>query len=98
MSDKHPMFEVVSLTRSYRSRSEDRLDVIDHPLGVVAIVADGAGGTSGSAEAADTAILWTRAYVTRIGDTRGSAQWRELLANVDRQINCENGETTAVVA
>ena len=91
------MFVSATLTQSYRSRGQDRVDVILHPQGLVAVVADGAGGTSGGAEAADTMIMWARAHSTQTKDLRSTAQWGALLEKVDRQINFDNGQTTGVV-
>lgn len=91
------MFDIATITQPYLTRNQDRLAVIEHPAGRVLAIADGAGGTSGGADAADTAILWTRAHVERAADLNSSDQWLELLAYTDRQISCADGETTLVV-
>ena len=63
--------------------------------GVVGIIADGAGGSGGAVEAADTAIMWTKAFLDR-PNVRDDP-WVDLLKRIDQQINLDNGETTAVV-
>ena len=91
------MFDVTKLTRGYRRRCEDRVDVVEHPMGVVLVLADGAGGAGGGAEAADSMLSWARAHVTRVDDIRDPGQWAGLLAKVDQQVSFANGETTGVV-
>ncbi len=49
---------------SYRVRSEDGAEVIEHPHATVIVLADGAGATSGGADAADTVLTWVRGFVT----------------------------------
>src|SRR5689334_7035831 len=66
-------------------------------MGVVLVVADGAGGSGGAAEAADSLLLWTRAHVTASDDIRPASQWIELLTKADRQMSFARGETTAVI-
>ena len=91
------MFQTAQITEAYGTRGQDRVAVIEHPAGIVAVVADGAGGTSGGAEAADTLLLWVRAYADRATDLGDPFQWAALLERVDRQIAAANGQTTAVV-
>lgn len=91
------MFEVARLTRGYRPRCQDRVDVIEHTMGLVLAVADGAGGSGGGAEAADSMLLWVRAHVTGTTDVRPASQWAALLAKVDKQVSFGRGETTGVV-
>ena len=94
----HPArFQLATVTRGYRRRCEDRVDVIEHPMGLVLVVADGAGGSGGGAEAADSMLLWARAHATRVADIRPAAQWADLLAKADQQISVAHGETTSVV-
>jgi len=92
------MFKTVRKIESYQSQCEDRAEVIPHSAGPVIVLADGAGGTTGGAEAADTVVLWVRAYVSRGADVHDAEGWRELLATIDLQINAFGGQTTAVVA
>jgi serine/threonine protein phosphatase PrpC len=90
-------FSVSKITRGYRRRCEDRVDVIPHPAGLVLVCADGAGGSGGGAEAADSILMWVRAHVTQTRDLRPATQWADLLAEADRQISFANGESTGVV-
>lgn len=90
-------FETITRVVFAGRRGDDRAEVIRHPDGLVAVLADGAGGSSGGAEAADTVLLWVRALCSRDVDIRSGATWSDLLAKVDRQLECSNGETTAVV-
>jgi len=90
-------FEVATFSESFGARGQDRVDAVEHPGGRVVILADGAGGTSGGAEAADTVLLWVKSYLTRTTDIRGASQWGELLCKVDRQVSFVKGQTTAVV-
>jgi serine/threonine protein phosphatase PrpC len=91
------MFQVAQLTAAYGRHGQDRVGAIECPIGLVVMLADGAGGTSGGAEAAETFSLWAKAYATRTPDVRGGAQWATLLEQVDRQIAAVNGQTTGVI-
>jgi serine/threonine protein phosphatase PrpC len=91
------MFQTTKITQGYRSRCQDRVDIIDHATGIVLALADGAGGISGGEEAADTMLLWARAHVTQIASLHGGEQWAALLSKVDKQIPFANGETTGVI-
>ena len=94
------MFDTIRILDSYRKRSEDRAEVISHKSGLVIVLADGAGGISGGAEAADTVVMWTKAFVSGNQILNDPAQWAEFLSKLDYQINCGggSGNTTAVVA
>jgi len=91
------MFIVAKYIEASGSRGQDRAQVIEHRDGLIIVLADGAGGTSGGAEAADTVVLWAQAYATRTDDIRPAAQWAELLAKADQQISINNGQTTGVI-
>lgn len=91
------MFEVVTLIESSGPQGQDRVAVIEHSAGKVVVVADGAGGMSGGADAAETLTLWVKAHVTRTAHIQDASQWGELLTRIDRQINFVNGQTTAVI-
>lgn len=92
------MFRTTRILESYRRRSEDRADVVAVPSGVVIVLADGAGGTSGGAEAADTVMMWVKAFAAGAGDIHKPAQWADLLGRIDSQIAMQGGQTTAVIA
>lgn len=92
------MFQTVRILDSYRLRSEDHAEIIQHKAGLVIVVADGAGGMTGGDEAADTIMMWVKAFASRTERLHNPAQWRDLLAKLDFQVSCGNGQTTAVVA
>jgi len=74
------MFEVTTFTEAFGTRAQDRVDVVEHPGGKVIILADGAGGTSGGAEAADTVLLWVKSYLIREGDIREASALQDVVA------------------
>ena len=92
------MFDTAQVTASYRTRTEDRIDVIAHGLGVVLVVADGAGGISGGAKAAEEVTMTVRGHVGNMDDIRDAEQWATLLRRIDRQISDHGGQAAAVVA
>ena len=53
------------------SINEDRADVIEHGAGTVLVVADGAGGIGGGAEAADLVLKCTRERLAEAVDILG---------------------------
>ncbi|MHC4985187.1 MAG: protein phosphatase 2C domain-containing protein [Planctomycetota bacterium] len=80
-------------------RGQDRAEVIETDRGVVVVVADGAGGSGGGKEAADSVVMWAKALVSRGGDLGATATWLDLLTRVDAQLEAAGGgQTTAVVA
>lgn len=81
-------------------RGQDRAEILRTDRGVVVVVADGAGGSGGGKEAADSVVMWAKALVSRTSDLGATATWSELLADVDSQLEASGagGQTTAVVA
>lgn len=79
----------------YSSRLEDRAEVLPVPGAVVIVVADGAGGRAGGAEAADAVIRAVREAVAE-GCRR---PWHLVLRDADTVVlkDPKAGETTAVV-
>ncbi len=78
--------------------SQDVVGQCPHADGVVLVVADGAGGTSGGADAADAVLMWVASAADRREDLGSAATWCELLAGVDHQLDsATGGQTTAVV-
>ncbi|MFH1723899.1 MAG: PP2C family serine/threonine-protein phosphatase [Elusimicrobiota bacterium] len=76
-------FETAEAVEAADKSAQDRVAVFSSGAGVTIAVADGAGGMSGGAEAADAVIAGIgRAAGTLSGD-RG---WAEALARIDRQI------------
>ncbi len=77
--------------------NQDRGAVIDSEVGLVLIVADGAGGQSGGTEAAVMAVEWVRQRVHELADAEACA---DVLRRMDRAISDDRlaGETTCVLA
>ena len=77
-------------------RGEDRAAVIADRTHFLAVVADGAGGTGGGAEAADAVVSLVREHAPA-SDPRRS--WRQLLLDLDCDLagSSHGGQTTAVV-
>lgn len=70
---------------------EDRAAVFEYAEGVVAVVADGAGGMGGGARAAQAVVDAVR----RAGWSPDAGTWVELLTRLDAEVG--PGQTTAVV-
>ena len=81
---------------SYRPAGEDRAAVFPTPFGALAVVADGVGGRSGGAAAAD-AVVGAARRLAEAGRAGDPADW---LRDLDRRLVVSGavGETTAVVA
>ncbi|MCC7000051.1 MAG: hypothetical protein IT370_35960 [Deltaproteobacteria bacterium] len=85
---------------SPRESSEDRHLVMQVGDAWVIAVADGTGGISGGARAADLVIAGVRDSATQPGlDVASASAWTGLLLELDRSISAEAraGETTGVV-
>jgi len=85
--------------KSYRVHTEDRADVFECPVGTVAVVADGVGGRSGGAAAADVVISRIRAHMLSLASVRTS-DLTALLRRIDNDLleDQHAGQTTAVFA
>jgi len=92
------MISFHTYTEPWQRTCQDRALVLPHPQGIVAILADGAGGSGNGAAAADTVLMWARSCVERTANLRNPAQWTEFLTRLDHQIAAAEGETTAVIA
>ena len=80
--------------------SEDRIYFLETDAGHLLVLADGAGGIGGGAEAADAVIGAAGRWVEHTSlDLDAPASWAHLLAMTDRQIELDAraGEATAVV-
>jgi PPM family protein phosphatase len=93
------VLENAILVRGYRRVLEDRAEVIPVASGLVLVVADGAGGRSGGAEAADFVVQRIREAAPQVRKPHDGASWSRLLADIDTAMadDPEAGETTAVV-
>src|SRR5579862_1626477 len=78
---------------------QDRAQILDLDDRVLLIVADGAGGTSGGAEAAELAVHHVVEHAHDLRSAPGPT-WFDLFANVDRSIAASprGGQTTLVLA
>ena len=85
------MFFAIKIVAAGRA-GQDRAEVLPLPNGAIFILADGAGGTSGGAEAADALLANVR--TTPPGSI---ADCVKLLERLDRQLE-DVGQTTAVLA
>lgn len=85
-------FETTSITVPHQQRCQDRVKVLDFNDGVVMIVADGAGGTGGGEQAAESVIREVSASATLEHDGNG---WCRVLQQTDLRLAV--GESTCVV-
>jgi serine/threonine protein phosphatase PrpC len=79
---------------------DDRAEVRSTPRGLLLVVADGAGGSSGGAHAADSVVDRVIRAASMSTELLESADfWLDFLRDADRQTHTEGGagETTAVV-
>lgn len=94
------MWQYALACDSYRRDSEDRAVVFPTPFGALAVVADGVGGRSGGAAAADAVVDAARELAAGHGSflqMGGRAAW---LRAIDHRLANSGavGETTAVIA
>lgn len=91
-----PRFAIASA--SHRAGTEDRALVLPIEAGWVVVVADGAGGISGGARAAELLVDGVRRAAQEGFAATDPAAWVDLLLKLDRQIADDSsaGETTAV--
>ncbi len=93
-------YRYARLVACSRRNNEDRAEVFERGDAVVVVVADGAGGMRGGADASDAAV----AAVSAAGhdpafDIHEVQSWMNVLAYVDHNLaKTPGGETTAIVA
>ena len=85
-------FETASITAAYRSRCEDRVAVLEFGERLILVVADGAGGTSNGAAAAESVLREVAAAASHV---RTADEWAQALLQIDLRI--ADGQSTAVV-
>jgi serine/threonine protein phosphatase PrpC len=92
-----PRFATASL--SYRANTEDRALVYPVDAGWIVVVADGTGGISGGARAAELLVSGVRRAAPTSFLPTDAAAWTGLLERLDDEIagDPEAGETTGVV-
>ena len=91
--------EAYSLLVGAKPRVEDRVAIFEQPDGLTLVVADGAGGVSGAAEAAQLVLDGVEAFLADGQDPRSASGWSQLLMEIDERVLAapEAGESTAVV-
>ena len=89
--------QIAEIIEGSGGKCEDRLRVFDAPVGLVLVVADGAGGIGGGAEAAEAAVRIARQGAFTLSTPDACSK---LLYNIDTEISklSSGGETTCVVA
>jgi serine/threonine protein phosphatase PrpC len=93
------MYSIWKIVEAGNPECQDRVEVIRSEDRIVIVIADGAGGLSGGAEAADMVVRAVRDFAER--ETRtDAAACSHLLRSIDQAIQSDSkaGETTAVVA
>ncbi|MFW6189634.1 MAG: protein phosphatase 2C domain-containing protein [Planctomycetota bacterium] len=98
--DASPGIDTAVAVEGAAGRNEDRAAVFDRPEGRVLVVADGAGGIAGGAEAAEAVVAGIRRAVESADDVLDADMWVGSLRQLDIELweDPEAGETTAVVA
>lgn len=94
------MFETVVIVQSAAAQGQDRAAVIEHAGGLVLAVADGAGGVSGGARAAELALEMVRQFAASADHLLDAAAWCDRLGEIDRAVAADRaaGETDLVLA
>jgi serine/threonine protein phosphatase PrpC len=85
---------------SSRVRSEDRAHVFEHEDGLIIVVADGAGGIGGGANACDALVHAVRTRVAEQPfDPYNLRAWSDAVTRTDAELagSAAGGETTAIV-
>ncbi len=92
-------FAVATRNLGHGVQSQDRVDVLEHPGGLVVALADGSGGMAGGAEAAETVVQAARDALAGGIETADPTAWCTLLADLDDRISTSphGGETTGVL-
>lgn len=94
------MWQTAIALESDRASGEDRAAVFPTPYGWLAVVADGVGGRSGGAAAADAVVEAVRQLAESLAVPPSARAWAAWLLQLDNKM-CGSpliGESTAVVA
>lgn len=90
------MFEFNQIVLAASERGQDRIKVLNDVNRLVFVIADGAGGSSGGAEAAELVIRQTHQHMDSL---TSSKDCEKFLSEMDRVVSADKiaGETTAVI-
>jgi PPM family protein phosphatase len=93
-------FQTDLATATTNSKNQDRATVLEYPQGLLLIIADGAGGMGGGAEAAELVIQIVKEMVEPKTKFSNSLIWQSILQEADTRLLTHPiaGETTAVIA
>jgi serine/threonine protein phosphatase PrpC len=95
-----PPLEIAKAVEACGTVLEDRAEVFKHGASLILVVADGAGGTAGGAEAAEAVVRAVGNASAGVASLHDPEFWRQLLSERDGALadDSEAGETTAVAA
>lgn len=92
------LWEIGTFVEGADGPGQDLVAAIERPEHFTLVLADGAGGISGGAEAADAVVLAATERARQSGPPPDAAAWVRLLADIDTRLaDRAGGETTAVV-
>ncbi len=93
------MFETDLATKAVASENQDQAAIIEHPKGLLLVIADGAGGLGGGREAAELLIKIVKETAVPATEFLNPLMWCTILTQADEQLSAHPiaGETTAVV-
>lgn len=94
------MSVAVQLVEGYQGAGEDRALILRHEGALVLAIADGVGGRSGGAPAAEALIRQVTSFSPPQASLEDPATWCDFLTQADQDLldNSAVGETTAVIA
>ncbi len=92
-------FRVARHTASYRAGSEDRVGLLRLPGGLLFVLADGAGGLAGAAEAASGIVLAIDRRFFRASAHPSPEDLSRALTEIDRElaVDPQAGQATAII-
>lgn len=92
------MFEI-DIATDTTSTNQDRAAIIEHPLGILLVMADGAGGMAGGRDAAELVIQAVKQAQVPETEFLNPLRWCHILSQADEELYQHPiaGETTAVV-
>ncbi len=93
------LFKTDLATAATTSENQDRAEMIEHPKGLLLIIADGAGGLGGGSEAAEIVIQIVKETSVSEAEFSNPLRWGHILTEADHQLYAHPiaGETTAVI-